>query len=1292
MTDIIPVIFRNPITGENAKKIVLFGPMPKNVRETIASNAFNKKILHAYFGDEWRKKLFIKASKEMLGGDDFDIDFENVAEENNAIDITELGSKINYITNVTIYDSDSMIAFKEKIFIATGIPIFRQYIYIEEGQSNKSGHTILLSNVKYAINFENDTEDFNGIKIDKNIYNNREYLRIKTNEPHKLISSFFGKKIYLVDLQYYKNELKNVANILHANYLTDLLYYGLFCKYFPMFDITMMKLYFENENALFTKYSFSFKQQNFLQKQYDEENKILGYYYENSERLYSQYKDHIQICIYSIEYESLKLFSIADMVFIRNLLNIFSCDENYIFIMADVLKDGTYFRITKYFSNQNRQIIANILDNKSKFAFYEKFTIIIRDPILGELQEFCLYPDGKYSMRIFFPNNLEYDFERAFKYAKNYADKIISHINQNANNVFNVSFAKLQEFKLENMDITDININIKWNRLLEMKKFTGLNAILERYINANLFSRRVLSVTSPSIINLLIRKGINFQKKKFLKRKGVEATNYYSIFFDQNSFNIWSGRYKGKIIDVENNITNLAFRIQNVNDTEVDSILNIILVLIEEIDNFIGEVKSIKSENLNTKKKLKETDPMLYIFRDKKGNKYSRICQKKFRPTNIYLREEYDNLPEEKRKKLHKFINYTTSEDVWYECPAKLPYLGFITGKHPKGFCIPRCKASETEGKKNLAIKNDCASKHSFEHQQSELSRINTIKFGKTLEMDKPGRIHPIMYKMFPEVNEDEIYILGCPQTYNGIIGTYLLEVAAIAMQITINDLLTSLIEKNPELENLKNASILTNGITSTSDAISTNISDGNISDIENTIMKALYDAHKIKVVIFKTEIYEQNEILDEKNSSVEIYISDIIVQKILTGEDIKLLFAVEVNDKYFPLIYEMSGIFQRGNLLFDTFKYMIDNNLLGIKSKDENKFSYKNILAKLMAIYTPSNIIKYVHGDYVKYLTAGKICVGIYNSVCIDDKIKVSYKNFDARKYSVDALLDFLGEKLKNVTLIAVEQKPIIEMKPVNICGIKIGKIYCWFAQEKYSNMIKRLPNAKYKYFNCLPYEVNNAILANEPSCNLHLQNISDTYYKIYIYKLLKYEIFKQMLKCKNTKMHADISDAYKSENMHTILEKIKYSNKKDYYILMNIIKNSSNVLDDISKTVFNFDIENIVAQKKQLSQERVYEEILAYVQNFAILLENVNTSFDVPNIIISYTDTDIADESLFYKDAKLKLNRNEYKELVLQISRDIKNDLKFLYEINNYKAFFIVNYFVFALNSKEKIKIDYY
>lgn len=181
---------------------------------------------------------------------------------------------------------------------------------------------------------------------------------------------------------------------------------------------------------------------------------------------------------------------------------------------------------------------------------------------------------------------------------------------------------------------------------------------------------------------------------------------------------------------------------------------------VNEIDARIGFVGIIMAEASGAGKKeekikehskiriLKQIDPILF---DTKDQKYSRVCQSRSQPIIVT----------KSKPGAVKFWNFSKGEPQYYACDSKsYPHLKFITGQHPKGYCLPCCKKKEVENSAQYKEKHiKCLETYTYDKKnKSTTSRYISLYSCKIeLESNKLMKLSNTMSKIFGA----NTYILG---------------------------------------------------------------------------------------------------------------------------------------------------------------------------------------------------------------------------------------------------------------------------------------------------------------------------------------------------------------------------------------------------------------------------------------------------------------------------------------------------------------------------------------------------
>ena len=214
--DTVCINIFDPISNEITKKIVFFGIIPDDIKVIIDNRDFKKessvKKLEKYFGKSWKQKFHIDTrttsikaqasslnwvnknsqasslnknkkikagqasslnqTKNIKAGALFDIDFENIEQElqnlqkvEDNVENVQLEEYITYVTKYILYPETTIWELKQKLYLISKIPTYRQCFYIKTGKNYKFDHKLFISDIEYKINFKNDIESFYNINI-----------------------------------------------------------------------------------------------------------------------------------------------------------------------------------------------------------------------------------------------------------------------------------------------------------------------------------------------------------------------------------------------------------------------------------------------------------------------------------------------------------------------------------------------------------------------------------------------------------------------------------------------------------------------------------------------------------------------------------------------------------------------------------------------------------------------------------------------------------------------------------------------------------------------------------------------------------------------------------------------------------------------------------------------------------------------------------------------------------------------------------------------------------------------
>lgn len=1243
--------------------------------------------------------------QKVMGGledEDDEFDFSNIDETvlqitENKIELKNLKPE-NYF-NTVVYPEDSIWTLRQKIYLCTGIPIYRQHVFFYQGEIHKTGYSIIIQGSDYPISRKKDTKKVLDLMVDLTIYASRDTLQIRTEETYTTLddhtdvnhsdANHYDYNMY--DLTDYIGHLDH-QQLLNDNYQFMVIYYSVIKKYFPVLDEQMFRQYLQDEDSLISIYPLLNVSKKYLEDRFALENKILSDVYTHFTKYEKKFMPDILTEIISID---INCIGTGSKLMIRNLIDLIKMSNTYIAIDAYITNQSKY-RIIKYWLGLEPYILQQVLDADEDYFGKEFIVLYIFDGT--ETHNLYIYDDSSYKFVGMYPHTHDITLDNIIDRTKGLVQPIIDLINTNTQYLF----SKVLKYIPQNLEFNKIHTKLKWAQSYNDTQFNKFPEVLGQYYSAGILSKRAVN-PRPNTYMTKIVKGMTRQPVHFYLKKGVETKDYYIIFKDNKIHETWNNRYGGENLEITNTLVNVIFELHGMTVSKYNRSVKYVLQLINSLNEHISvdEKRKIVVKT-GKKKKFKDIDPELYDFEDDKGTKYARICQKQHRPVDILTEKQYEELEEKDKKYIFPFINYTTGEPVYYKCHEKLPYAGFIVNKHPKGYCVPKCKKSDTNGIKNKQIWSLCMEKRKVDKDEliTKTHNDNILKFGKVIDVDKYGYIHDTLITVL-DVDKEEFLITGYESFFDSVNGGQILDILAYQLNIApvniidkilenlTQDIWNSLLSTNTQYEDF----IILLGKFRTNSAV-------NQLNWTDTFIELINIIFGIHIIIFDTTVLKTAEMLNKNNSSISIKYTDLCKFSVLSDSVIEMCLIVHLYDQFYPV-----NLITNTTIKIFNNETKVNKKLCKIIKKLESfdvsqyaTFEYKKLskLTKIVAKYIWQRKIHYVECE------KGEI-IGCYNSISHTDGIEERYSLIDQTKIKsefadVAVLLENLTREVPIFICFNEHLQNVNTCEDCQIVGCRIGPIFCWFKAVTCADIRKIYPKFGIELMNFDVYKINNAIIKNAKPENKHLEGINVTYYNMYIYKIFKFEFYKLlMLYKKSQKM---ILDKYKSNELAGFIQAKKSSYPFSYYKLQNVLKYSEYPEEDIKNMVVFEDIFTLRESLIELSVTKIKGLVSKYITKITsiqdIPIENIIYSPIIFNKLTVNSDMtfeyDISsisdDESLFYKGGKLKvLNIDSMVQLLI---KDIKNDLLFQYEITNFQLMFVINYLNFRNYSDEKIIIQ--
>ncbi|QJX73078.1 poxvirus early transcription factor (VETF) large subunit [Faustovirus] len=732
-------------------------------------NATNSKALASHFGDRWASKLLVKRGKRggIDGGIDDDVfDIDNIEQllETTEPEATIRGTtqtisqtlsatgEVHYINNIHFYPIDKYSELRLKTQVITGIPYYRQHIYVSIAGNAVLPYKLFAMGIydaditqTHAINATSgdNTDTIHGIPIDKWLFDNRDESKVEILEDFKTLDDIgLPVDVYVYDLADYVGTSFFDAD----EYQLNLVYNGFVIKYFPQLTFEAFKDYVNSESDFVIRYGDLAPDTATLRNRFIGETRILDAHY-------SIRKANHQ---YAITFMQSMVESGQVTLDIRKLFDHLHTDLKLPEMYAFVNYGNQNYLLRKYYhlnaSNIQIPIDTNIrkgltvaisLRRDDQLNYHIRTSTTLENDLSRYLY-ITFMPDGKYFMKTIWSEELKIDFEELHKKLKVIVNPLIEAVNALGGNVFGNS-RRLQLVSKSNIIYKSLNVSVYYNRGLNSDEFRELRRLFESYNSAGITQAR--QAQQFSRYEILWCKGLRDYDTSMIEKiigsvANISLNNQYIHFSNNTVKQKWDAQFAGKTLRIHQRTTDVKFEILNIHENDFDIFASILATYLAQLTAAITNNVAVRAitdvRNVKRLRKLREQDPVLYNLK-KYGHKkvYSVLCQKSRQPTIMTDAELSDN-PAIKQRAV-EYHNFTTNKPAYYRCENKYyPYFGFITGEHKQGFCLPCCMKTKPSGdSKKIDVYSKCMTEHKYTDDTMSASRY-IMNYGKDLE---PSRL-----------------------------------------------------------------------------------------------------------------------------------------------------------------------------------------------------------------------------------------------------------------------------------------------------------------------------------------------------------------------------------------------------------------------------------------------------------------------------------------------------------------------------------------------------------------------
>lgn len=736
----------------------------------------------------------------------------------------ESTGRIEFVFNIKVYPSDSILTLKHKIYLHANIPIYRQHLWFKyKNKSYPAQYALTMFknatniDIERLIGFYSGNEkmdEIEGIPVNLDYYKNKDFMQVAAYDTFNLMYTNYNKygvtEYFVADINDLLNPTVIYNKLKRDRYQLEVIYYGFVVIYFPMMTFVVFMDYLKNEKSIADIYGELRYDKAYLRKRFNLASTLIDESYEaqiDSKQLRKNLFSSITHTIISIDnYKQ----DISSLLVLRNIFDLLKLTASMTYCKAHLLHENQRIMLKKSYFNE--------AEPRESIPINSLLIKIKTNPDTNEFMKLIIFKNGNYIVKTNWREENHMDFTKITREVAKRINPIIKTVNAMGNKVkhYNVTIPELSK---DNIQFTETNFVFYYEDNVTEARFKVFKNILHDFAAANFLIQKENVVLGEEYF---FREGMyKFDAARI--EKAIALSNYYDYLSNGIVKQKWSTIFeRTQLFTVISVASKIKISISGIrNDTEIHFFYLYLIGMLHIYMRNAANVKRIAGETVQNKSKrrlknLKLQDPLLYDFKKIYNSNviYSKICQKPYQPI-ILNDKEYKNMSKEKRARAVKYWNFTKEKQVWYSCPnPKYPYIKFIIKQHPKDYCIPCCKKIEMNKNVNKAkqrIHETCLKLHLFSGEKVSLTKGShyIATYGKNIEVGRLSRLpehtlEPLFFDTYsPEggidaecITADGYYLFGVDQNTNNIDHIGYLYCLVHALNMSVDDFLVDCVKK----------------------------------------------------------------------------------------------------------------------------------------------------------------------------------------------------------------------------------------------------------------------------------------------------------------------------------------------------------------------------------------------------------------------------------------------------------------------------------------------------------------
>jgi len=625
-------------------------------------------------------------------------------------------------TRISIDKEDTIATIKLKLQSISGIQIYRQHLfYYLNGEGPIVSYKITTNDIPINVKWQdlNNNVVLAGIGMDQLLIDTKSCNVLAEDEfiSFNKISGIFPN-IYFIDFySVFNRDNDQIIDILQDKQQFSILYYGCIVKFWPMLLPELAKVSIENPNELVTSNHILCKDQQKLIERFEFVN-------DHDFEKVAEKQYNITVTRANVKITPSGRNCVINL---RSVFDWIKTDEKLVAMRLFLDSDILIRRSKRHFSSYKlvvREQVDRLLE--SYLAKNTLLLLIRHNKTNDKIIVMKLSVNGQYIVSSTWLEDDNIKFENIVRDISIHTSGIITNINKMGVAAFPLGGQIVSNSS--NTSLGMITCTIFWPYVISNSGFREIRNLYKDYEVNGLIETN--SIQQHNVFLFNFKYNISSYDPKFLQGmwEKLGNTNTYAYLLNDQLLNMWNSTFSGRQVKILHRVTDIRIEIIGANHLdEFNYIRNFVLLVLEENKKMlVGIVDKVATQN--NLRKLQEQDPNLYDTKkyDKEAEVYARLCQSDRQP-RILLKGE--KMP----KNVTKFWNFTTNTPAYYTCDnKKYPNFGFTVEGHPKGFCLPCCRKSDSMRNSKAELIIDTCLKD-YKYENNDLYSKHILQYGKTI-------------------------------------------------------------------------------------------------------------------------------------------------------------------------------------------------------------------------------------------------------------------------------------------------------------------------------------------------------------------------------------------------------------------------------------------------------------------------------------------------------------------------------------------------------------------------------